>query len=383
MLIVLSAAEPSSHLIAEVLEHHLSSFAKVHHLSTTERLGPILGFTSTLKHSVKGIRLLAQAKKEISALQPDRVVLIGIPEFHMHIGRWCRNRGIFTVQLGSPQFWAWGRNRLGYLRRSANLVICLFPFEEFPLRVAGIDVRYFGNPLLDIVRTTESREQTLLRLGFRQTDHYLVFMPGSRPAEQTFHIPLFTKVYRELRRTMPPSPHENSEHTPPLHGVMLFEPSTMPIRHSTPKPPASDYGNLLWTSERRYDTMTHADCAVICSGTATLEAAILGLPMVVSYHLPPVDRLLAHLFVRTRHFALPNIIAARRIVPELLQPSARLILAYLKPLLQPWHGASPKANRMKQELTKVKELIGPTGAISSIVRLLIQPTIPSGIECSK
>lgn len=374
MVILLSAGEPSGLMITRALEYSLSETARVHHLASTRRLGPLFGFTGALKHSLKAASLLTQARREISALRPDRIVLVGLPGFHIPIGRWCRRLRMFTIQLGPPQFWAWGRARLKHLSQAANLVVCLFPFEESYLRKSGINCRYFGHPLLDLVKTTESREQTLLRLGFRQTDRYVVFMPGSRPAEQKFHIPLFERVHRQINEMLRQSTTQTTRRIEPLRGVLLFEPATASVQHGTLRTVTPNHDDLVWSSDLRYDTMTHADCAVICSGTATLEAAILGLPMVVTYHLPLADRLLARLLVQTRYFALPNIVAGRLVVPELLQPTAQLIATSLEPLLGLRPGAGQDKNKMREELARVKELIGPAGAIRSITRLLTSPT---------
>ncbi len=349
-------------------------YATVHYLPSTQKLGPVFGFTQAISKSAGAARLLLQAKQEIQSMQPDKVILIGMHGFHTHIGRLCRRRGICTVYLGAPQFWAWGKNRLRGLNQAASLVICFLPFEESLLRRAGINARYLGNPLLDIVSTTESREQTLARLGLRQTDHYIVFMPGSRRAELAFHIPLFEKVYNCLCKI-----GKRKLGCVPPRGVMMLPPPALTNQPVSTKLTASG-NDIIWTWERRYDTMTHADCAVICSGTATLEAAILGLPMVITYHLHPLDNLMARFLIQTRYFALPNILAGRQIVPEFLNPSPQAIIDHIIDLLKPNSGTDRTAGKMKQALAEIKNILRPYGALHSIAELLTQPSTHFGID---
>jgi lipid-A-disaccharide synthase len=225
--------------------------------------------------------------------------------------------------------------------------VCLFRFEEELLRRAGVNAVYFGYPLLDAAVSRLSREQTLEKLGFGTSERYVVFLPGSRPAEITYHLSLFTDVLARLRR-------ENGN----VRGVMVEA-----GRSQKSEVPES---GMVVVRENRYDVMRHADCACAVSGTVTAELAILGVPMVVCYHLPWLSRVLARALVRTPHFALPNILAGTQLVPESLEPEPEALVRMLQPLLR----SSEERRCQLEGLARVAAALGPPGAMTRVCALV-------------
>ncbi|HDQ99495.1 MAG TPA: hypothetical protein ENN51_04330, partial [candidate division WOR-3 bacterium] len=272
MRITVVTGEPSGRLYAGLVEEALAVAAPDTEIIRLEAAGhhdTVLGFTEGVRSAPRLTRRLSAVGRRIAGLGPDLVLLVGFSNFNLPLGRACRRVGLPVAFLAPPQLWAWGSWRCALLRRAADLVICLFPFEADWLRRRRVRAVFTGNPLVDAVRAGEgrtarsTRKMTLERLGMSQDQRYIAFLPGSRPSELTHHNRLFDTI--EI-------------------------PSYLCLRIAPDSPLAP----------HRYDLLAHADAAVIVSGTATLEAALLGLPQVVCYHLGGPTRLLARLMVRPR-----------------------------------------------------------------------------------
>jgi lipid-A-disaccharide synthase len=300
--------------------------------------------------------VLSRAEEAVVRLAPDVVVLISFSGLHLPLGRRLRRRGVPVLYLGPPQVWAWGGWRKRRLRKAADKVVCLFRFEEKLLRRAGVNAVYFGYPLLDGVVSRLSREQTLEKLGLGPSERYVVFLPGSRLAEIAYHQPLFADVLSRLRRECGN-----------IRGVMVTmeEDASQRAIVKSRKPRGRDQeeeGRMVVVREDRYDVMHHADCACAVSGTVTAELAILGVPMVVCYHLPLLSRMLARALVRATHFALPNILAGTRLVPEVLEPEPQALAQTLTPLMRD----SDERRGQLAGLARVAAELGPPGATERV-----------------
>jgi lipid-A-disaccharide synthase len=320
-------------------------------LAEPAQLGHVFGFAEGLQAGTRLRAALDRAEASVRESAPDAAVLVSFSGLHLPLGRRLRRRGLPVLYLGPPQVWAWGRWRTRQLRRAADKVVCLFRFEQGLLRQAGVDAEYFGYPLLDGVVSSLSREQVLNRLGFGPEERYVVFLPGSRPAESAYHRPLFRLVFERLRKELPN-----------IRGVAV-----------SPEPDAGrkrdcNGSGIVTVSRNRYEVMRHADCACAVSGTVTAELAILGVPMVVSYHLPRASRLLSRAFVRIPQFALPNILDRTRLVPEVLEPGPEELARMLNPLTRD----SSERRSQVAGLARVASGLGPTGAMQRICALALE-----------
>ena len=342
MRIAVVTGEPSGRLYAGLVEEALATAAsdtEIIRLEAAERRDTVLGFIEGIRSAPRLTRRLSAVRRHIAGIDPDLVLLAGFSNFNLPLGRACRRAGLPVAFLAPPQLWAWGSWRCALLRRAADLVICLFPFEADWLRRHGVRATFTGNPLAEAVRTSESRSahpawaRTLERAGLRPDERYIVFLPGSRPSELAHHNRLFDTVK--------------------MHGYRSIR-----LAPASPLAPC------------RYDLLAHAEAGVVVSGTATLEAALLGLPQVACYHLGGPTRLLARLLVRTRRFALPNILLRRDAVPELLEPTSNAISRALRKLL-----SDPGCrSRARQDARELSGLLGPPGAAGRIARLLLDLT---------
>jgi len=307
---------------------------EVHHLASVGS-GPVFGFWEGARRSLEFRGAVAAAEKEIAAAGPAVAVLVGYSSFHIPLGRCCRRMGVPVVFMGAPQFWAWGRVRARRLKRAADLVLCLFPFEVSSLRKVGVNAVHVGHPLVDCSTPSAAVGRGSGRLAL---------LSGSRPQERAFHLPLFRAVAHRLRESD------------------LVD-SVVEVQYAEE---AADIDCVLQLEER-LQRIAACDAALVVSGTATLETALLGVPQVVSYHLSPVTGFLARALVRLKSFSLPNILLGEAAVPEFLEPTeAQLVDAAVRILRCP--DASVRARSAAERLAA---MLGPTGACRRLARLVL------------
>ena len=241
--------------------------------------------------------------------RPDLVLLVDFPDFNMILGGRLRARGVPMVYYISPQIWAWRGGRAKKLARLVRKMLCFFPFEEPLYRAVGLDCECVGHPLVDTVRPTRSRRQIREELGLGAEDQLLVWLPGSRPFEINQFVPLFRDAARELTRGRP---H--------LHFALGLAStiSEEAVRAHLP----GDAPPFHILADRTYDLVHACDFAVVASGTATLECALLERPLLVVGAVNPITYHLGMLFTQLPYFALVNHLAGRQVVPELIQYDA-------------------------------------------------------------
>lgn len=330
MRVVVSAAEPSAEMLAAELSREIGVFdsdCEVLRLQSWVSTAPVLGFGHGAASAANLSRAIGRAVQVVDRLQPRVIVLISYSSWHLPFGLALRRRGYRVLVLAPPQFWVWAGWRVRLLARAADVVVCLFGFEEQLLRRSGVNACYFGYPLFDsIVR----QAQCTLTPDSRRR---LVLLPGSRPNELKSHHQLFVPAARML-----------GERFPDCSWTVLSP-----------------------TDTARYAKMAQATAAIAASGTVTLELAIIGVPMVVCYRLPWAELILARLLVHTKYFALPNIIARTRIVSELLNPGVGELAAAAVPFLQ----GEERRQEVRAALRGLVDVIGPPGAMSKIARLVL------------
>ncbi len=305
-------------------------------------IGQIVGIWEGFITALRKGRFSEQIWDEVKRVEPDGVILISFPGVNLILGKRFRSSGIPVIYLAPPQVWAWGRFRMGLLRKAADRIICLFRFEQEFFKRFGVKARYYGYPLLNKVFCKRSKEETLRHIGFKPKTKYIAFLPGSRPVEIEYHERLFVKVFALLRRRYPE-----------FKGVMVAQ--------GTRRLPE---GLIRVNEKGRYEVIGYAQAVVVVSGTATAETAILGVPMVVCYHLPPLSRFVARLLIRLRYFSIPNLVAGEQIVPEFIEPEVGDIYDSLCRLIDDEN----YRGQMIEGLNKVRGLFGPSGALDAIAK---------------
>ena len=290
----------------------------------------VMGFIEPLKRLPELLRIRSAVREHFSSKPPDIFLGIDSPDFNLRLEEQLRARGVTTAHLVSPSVWAWRQRRIHRIKRAVDLMLCLFPFETAIYRQHDVPVCYVGHPLADEIPTQADRIAARSALGLQPGARLLALLPGSREGEVRLLAPLFLRAASLLRRT-----------DPTLRFVL---PAVSAARRTELEPLVAAYPQLDITvvTGRSREVMAASDAVLLASGTATLEAALLKRPMVVAYRMGALSWLLLKLMVKTPYAALPNILAGRALVPELLQERAtpEAMAAALEPLLSGSEAAS-------------------------------------------
>ncbi|MBI4268989.1 MAG: lipid-A-disaccharide synthase [Candidatus Rokubacteria bacterium] len=242
------------------------------------------------------------------APRPAALVLIDFPEFNLRLARAARRAGVPVVYFIPPQVWAWRRGRVRTIRRLVSLVLAVFPFEPPLYRLAGVPVAFVGHPLLDALAGAPDRAAARRELGLAAGARVVGLLPGSRREEVARMLPVMGAAAARIRAA-----------TPEVQFVLARAPTVEAeaiARH------VGGMTELTMVAGRAHAVLRAADLALVTSGTATLEAALLGTPMVVCYRLSRLSGLAARLLIRVPWISLANLTLGRAVVPELYQASA-------------------------------------------------------------
>ncbi|PYO58664.1 MAG: lipid-A-disaccharide synthase [Candidatus Rokuibacteriota bacterium] len=243
--------------------------------------------------------------------RPRALVVIDFPEFNLRLARQARRAGVPVLYFIPPQLWAWRRGRIRQMARRVSRVLAVLPFERELYESAGVPVEFVGHPLLDVLPLDLARDEARRRLGLDPSEAVVGLLPGSRREEVTRLLPPMLAAARRLASTRAAG-----------RFVLGLAPTVDRAAVEQLLPPAEAAGapRVEVVEGRTYEVMAGADVVLIASGTATLEAALLGVPMVVCYRVSRVTESVVRLLVRGVSWcSLPNIVAGRAIVPEILQ----------------------------------------------------------------
>lgn len=305
----------------------------------------VVGLLEVVAHLRALRRVFVRVLSEVERRQPDVAVLVDYPDFNLRLARQLRQRGVRVVYYVSPQVWAWRRGRLDSIRKTVARMLVIFPFEEALYRDAGVPVTFVGHPLVDLVRPPPDPKSFLERIGLDARKPVVAILPGSRPKEIGHNLPpLMGAVARLVRRR------------PELQFPLALAPALDPAVVT------SAIGSLpvLVVANETQGILASCTVAVVASGTATVEAALLGAPMVVVYRLAPLTYLLGRKLVKVPHFAMANLIAGQRVVPEVIQRELTpdRVAAEVQALLDD----PARRQRMREGLAEVRRRLGPPGA---------------------
>ncbi len=315
----------------------------------------VVGFWEAITRIHKLRQALDYVKGQIAQRAPDLLILIDYPGMNLRLARFAKARGVKVMYYVSPQIWAWGRNRIKLIRKNVDRMAVILPFEVEMYEREGIDVTYVGHPLIDIVGTDLGREEFLQRLGLPGDGRLVALLPGSRTQEIRQHIEPLMSMVSKLRQKLP---------------EVEFLIVTLPaLRDLVAERMERSGESLAITTNHRYDAISHSDLAVACSGTATLEAALLGTPMIVIYRLALLSWAVGRLIVKVPYISLANLVAGEEIVPEFIQNAvnADALAAEAADILT----NDTRRTRMEGQLQNVKLSLGPGGATARAAQLAL------------
>jgi lipid-A-disaccharide synthase len=268
-------------------------------VGTSEAIGRVP--TLYRAYRALGRRLLAD--------RPRALVLIDFPEFNLRLARRARRAGVPVVYFIPPQLWAWRAGRVRQMARRVTRVLAVFPFEPPLYARARVPVTFVGHPLLDVLPLDLTRDEARRRLGADPGHSLIGLLPGSRPGEIARLLPPMLDAVRRLAAA-----DGRRRFALGLAPTVAREQVTTILSQGGPGAPTIEL-----VSGRTYEVMAAADTLLIASGTATLEAALLGAPMVICYRVSRLTELLARALTRVQWIGLPNLVSGRAVVPELIQ----------------------------------------------------------------
>jgi lipid-A-disaccharide synthase len=286
-------------------------------------------------------RLLAHA----AAVRPDVFVAVDFPDFNFRLAHGMRKLGVPVVYYISPQLWAWRPGRMKTMRRIADRVLVIFPFEEAIYRRAGVAVEWVGHPLFDVSQSPQPRGSFLTAIGLDPARPSLALLPGSRLNEVRAILPGLLDAARIIRGRVPEAQFIIARAPHLADGLFAS---------------AADVPGITIVANATDDILAAADVALVASGTVTVQAALAECPMVVVYRLSPLTYRLGRPFVHVDTFAMANLVAGHKVVPELVQDdfTPEAVARQALDLLQD----GERAAAMRAELRTVKTRLGTPGA---------------------
>jgi lipid-A-disaccharide synthase len=310
-------------------------------LARSERLA-VMGLVEVLGRLPGLLRLRRKIARYFLHNPPDVFVGIDAPDFNIPLERRLKRNGIPTVHWVSPSVWAWRKYRLKKIRHSVDLMLTLFPFEAQFYEQQGVAARFVGHPLADQITGSPSRQQAKTLLELDVQSPCVALLPGSRAAEVKRLLPVFVKVARLCKQTIPE-----------LQFVLpVATPGLLPLCRKILSTEAQEEFSLTVLSGQARQAMLAADVVLLASGTATLECMLVERPMVVAYRMHPLSYALASRMLHVPYVSLPNNLLGAGHVPEYLQSAAtpqQLAASVLDLLQQP-----EKATRQVQPFAKVR-----------------------------
>jgi lipid-A-disaccharide synthase len=305
----------------------------------------VVGLLEVVSHLRHLRAVFRRVLDEADRHPPDVAVLVDYPDFNLRLARELHRRRIPVIYYVSPQLWAWRRGRIDDIRASVTRMLVIFPFEEPLYREAGVPVTFVGHPLVSLVTPAADPLARRRELGLDPARPVVALLPGSRPKEVAHNLPPIAASVDALAAARPE-----------LQFVAAVAASLDP---SLVRRGLGDR-KVTVVHDRTHAALCAATAAIVASGTATVEAALVGAPMVVVYRLSPWTYRLGRRFVRVPYYAMVNLIAGRRVVPELIQSdfTAERVLAEILPLLD---GAEARG-QMEKDLAAVREKLGGPGA---------------------
>jgi lipid-A-disaccharide synthase len=316
----------------------------------------VTGLTEVLKVLPRSFQTMRQLVRAAQREQPQALIVIDYPDFNFRLMRRIKRLGIPVIYYISPQLWAWRSGRIRQMKRAVNRVLPIFPFEEAIYRREGMDVRFVGHPLIDLAAPHSDRDTFLRRWNLDPSKPVLALLPGSRANEVERLAEVLAAAIPAIARQVP--------------GVQFIV-ARAPNLSDGLFDPFGLSGVTLRIAEGQADTVLNAsDAVVTASGTATVQTALHGKPMVVVYKLSPLTYRLGKRMARVDTYAMVNLIAGERVVVELIQDACtpEAVAAEAVRLLTDDH----YRRRMLASLEEVKRKLGGPGASDRAAEAILE-----------
>ena len=317
----------------------------------------VVGLTEVLPR----LRTIAGAYRGLKNIvkqdRPDLLILIDYPDFNIMLSGVAKRFGVPVLYYISPQVWAWRRRRVEKLRQRVDRLAVILPFEEAYFRQKGLEAEYVGHPLLDVIPPRIEKNSALRALGMKETYPVVGLLPGSRKEEVANLLPTMAKTALELRNTFPDLqcllPRASTIPEEVIASILGNHPVQIQVIH----------GDM-------HRVLSACDFAFVASGTATLETAMMQVPMVILYRVSPLSYWIGKKVIKVPSIGLPNLVARKKIVPELIQnevSTERMTREALSLL-----GDRERREDMVKDLIKVREKLGSVSASQRTAQIALE-----------
>lgn len=307
----------------------------------------VVGLTEVFAKLGFILKVRRHLKESLRYSSPDLLILIDYPDFNMPLAKTAKKYGIKVFYYISPQVWAWRRRRKFSLGKTVDRMAVILPFEEEIYNDVELDVRFVGHPLLDVVKRKYTGEEASRKFGLNPGVTTVAILPGSRKNEVGKLLPEMLRASVMLKKKIP-----DCQFILPLADTLKMNDLSYFIRQCSL--------DIKVIEHDTYDAMACADIAMVASGTATLETALLEVPMIVAYKVSPLSYLLGRIFIDIDHIGLVNIIAGKTVAPEFIQ--GRVDAEKMSDEVFNILNDKNRKMAIKAELRRVKEKLGKPGA---------------------
>ena len=317
----------------------------IHHINDLS----VMGFIEVIKHLPKLLNILQSTVSSIKNIKPDRIILVDYPGFNLRLAKKIKSLRIPITYFILPQLWAWKESRIKTMKNTIDQSISIFPFEAEWFNSRGLDTFYAGHPFIERNYDLDDKTNFFNKHNFKQDRPIIVLLPGSRQQEIDYHWPIFLKTVAILNKKTP--------------GVQTI---VVKYNNVTLNPvPAHMKIEVSMRSAMKYGT-----AAISSSGTATLECALANLPIVVCYKMSYINWILFNFFGKVKYISIVNLIANKRIIPELIQHKmspenlTKKILPYLDI-------TSKKRQATIKKYKKLRKYLGSPGVFDRVANIIV------------
>jgi lipid-A-disaccharide synthase len=313
-----------------------------------------MGFLEVVKNLRTIFRNISDCKKDIEAFKPDALVLIDYPGFNIRMAEWAKSKGIKTIYYISPKIWAWKQSRVHKIKLIIDHMFVILPFEKEFYKRFDYPVEYVGNPLIDAILQYEEiklSRDTFIQKNNLKSEPIIAILPGSRKQEVRLKLPVMLQAVKNMTG---------------YQIVIAGAPSLDPSFYS--EFIQSDSVHIV--HGKTYDLLSASEAAIVTSGTATLEAAILNIPQVVCYKTSGISYAIAKRLIKIKYISLVNLIMDKEVVRELIQHACNpdSIRYELSLLLK----GGENREKMLAEYSKMRKILGEGGASQKVAQSLLK-----------
>ena len=319
----------------------------IHHINDLS----VMGFIEVIKHLPRLLNIMDKTLSSIKNINPDKVILIDYPGFNLRLAKKIKklNMDIHVTYFILPQLWAWKENRIKIMKKTIDQSISIFPFEAEWFKSKGLNTFYTGHPFIEKKHNSNNKTKFFDKHNFNKNQPILILLPGSRQQEIDYHWPIFLKTTSKLNKKFPE-----------LQTVVIKSDNI----NLTPVP------NYIKIESSTFPAIQYGTVAISSSGTATLECALANLPIVVCYKMSYINWILFNLFGKVKYISIVNLIADKKIIPELIQHemTEKNIIKKISHYLD---AKSNKRQKTLEHFNSLRKTLGKPGVFDRIANFVV------------